>query len=234
MFLGHYGVALALKRAEPKLSLGTLFLAVQLCDVLWGAFLLLGWEHVRIVTDGSSLLPFEFYDYPISHSLVGTLVWSVVAAALYYSWPTRDTTRHWQAAALVGLAVFSHFVLDVLVHLPDLPLSGNDSPKLGLGLWKHPLTVMVMELVSLGLGLTVYVALRSHRHPVRPVRLTVLVLVLVGTYLASQYGPPPPSVTIVALSDIVLLLAVAALAAWTDRRATPAEREHRRSLARAS
>ncbi len=202
--------------------------------MLWGAFLLLGWEHVRIVTDGSSLLPFEFYDYPISHSLVGTLVWSVVAAALYYSWPTRDTTRHWQAAALVGLAVFSHFVLDVLVHLPDLPLSGNDSPKLGLGLWKHPLTVMVMELVSLGLGLTVYVALRSHRHPVRPVRLTVLVLVLVGTYLASQYGPPPPSVSIVALSDIVLLLAVAALAAWTDRRATPAEREHRRSLARAS
>jgi hypothetical protein len=223
-----------LKRAEPKLSLGTLFLAVQLCDVLWGAFLLLGWEHVRIVTDGSSLLPFEFYDYPISHSLVGTLVWSVVAAALYYSWPTRDTIRHWQAAALVGLAVFSHFVLDVLVHLPDLPLSGNDSPKLGLGLWKHPLTVMVMELVSLGLGLTIYVALRSHRHPVRPIRLTLLVLVLVGTYLASEYGPPPPSVTIVALSDIVLLLAVAALAAWTDRRATPAEREHRRSVARAS
>ena len=105
MFLGHYGVALALKRAEPKLSLGTLFLAVQLCDLLWGAFLLLGWEHVRIVTDGSSVLPLEFYDYPISHSLLGTIIWSVVAAALYYSWPTRDTTRHWQAAALVGLAV---------------------------------------------------------------------------------------------------------------------------------
>ncbi|MFL5449402.1 MAG: hypothetical protein ACJ8AX_12695 [Gemmatimonadales bacterium] len=234
MFLGHYGVALALKRAEPKLSLGTLVLAVQLCDLLWGAFLLLGWEHVRIVTDGSSLLPLEFYDYPISHSLVGTVIWSVVAAALYYSWPTRDTTRHWQAAALVGLAVLSHFVLDVLVHLPDLPLSGNDSPKLGLGLWNHPRTVMVMELVSLGLGLTIYVALRSHRHPIRRVRLSLLVLVLVGTYLASQYGPPPPSVTIVAVSDVVFLLGVAALAGWTDRRATPAEREHRRTVARAS
>jgi hypothetical protein len=234
VFLGHYGVALALKRAEPKLSLGTLFLAVQLCDLLWGAFLLLGWEHVRIVTDGSSQVPFEFYDYPISHSLLGTIIWSVVAAALYFSWPTRDTTRHWQAAALVGLAVFSHFLLDVLVHLPDLPLSGNDSPKLGLALWNHPLTVMVMELLALGLGLTVYVALRSHRHPVRPVRLSLLVLVLVGTYLASEYGPPPPSVTIVALSDIVLLLVVAALAAWADRRPTPAELEHRRLAARAS
>lgn len=234
MFLGHYGVALALKRAEPKLSLGTLFLAVQLCDLLWGAFLLLGWEHVRIVTDGSSLLPLEFYDYPISHSLVGTIIWSVVAAALYYSWPTRDTSRHWQAAALVGLAVFSHFVLDLLVHLPDLPLSGNDSPKLGLGLWNHPLTAMMMELVSLGLGLAVYVTLRSHRHPVRPVRLSLLVLVLLGTYLASQYGPPPPNVTSVALGDILFLLAVAALAGWADRRATPAELEHRRSVARAS
>ncbi len=233
MFLGHYGLALALKRAEPKLSLGTLFLAVQLCDLLWGAFLLLGWEHVRIVTDGSSPIPFEFYDYPISHSLVGTMVWSVVAAALYYSWPTRDTTRHWQAAAMVGLAVFSHFLLDVLVHLPDLPLSGNDSLKLGLGLWNHPLAARVMELVFLGLGLTLYVALRSHRHPVRPVRLSILVLVLVGTYLASEYGPPPPNVTIVAVSDILFLLAVAALAAWADRRPTPAELEHRRTAARA-
>ncbi|HKP50669.1 MAG TPA: hypothetical protein VJU17_11675 [Gemmatimonadales bacterium] len=227
MFLGHYGVALALKRAEPKLSLGTLFLAVQLCDLLWGAFLLLGWEHVRIVTDGSSVIPFEFYDYPISHSLVGTLIWSVVAAALYYSWPTRDTSRHWQAAALVGLAVFSHFVLDVLVHLPDLPLSGNDSPKLGLGLWNHPLIVLVMELLSLAVGLTVYVALRSQRYPVRPVRLSLLVLVLLVTYFASQYGPLPPNVTSVALGDILFLLAVAALAGWADRRATPAELEHR-------
>jgi len=234
VFLGHYGVALALKRAEPKLSLGTLFLAVQLCDLLWGAFLLLGWEHVRIVTDGSSPIPLEFYDFPISHGLLGTIGWSVVAAALYYSWPTRDTTRHWQAAALVGLAVVSHFPLDVLVHLRDLPLSGNDSPKLGLGLWNHPLTARVTELVFLGLGLIVYVALRSHRHPVRPVRLSLLVLVLVGTYLASEYGPPPPSVSIVAVSDLLLLLAVAALAGWADRRATPGELERRRSASRAS
>ncbi len=234
MFLGHYGVALALKRAEPKLSLGTLFLAVQLCDLLWGGFLLLGWEHVRIVTDGSFPIPLEFYDYPISHGLVGTIVWSMVAAALYYSWPTRDTTRHWQAAALVGVAVFSHFPLDVLVHLPDLPLSGNDSPKLGLGLWNHPLTARVMELVFLALGLTVYVALRSHRHPVRPVRLSLLVLVLVGTYLASEYGPPPPNVSIVAVSDLLLLLAVAALAGWADRRSTPGELERRRSASRVS
>src|SRR5215218_6880720 len=144
MFLGHYGVAFALKRAEPKLSLGTLFVAVQLADLLWGIFMLLGWEHATLASSTPNT-PIEFVDYPISHSLLGALAWSVVAAALYYSWPTRDTSRHWQAAALVGLAVVSHFPLDVLVHLRDLPLSGNDSPKLGLGLWNHPLTTRRSE-----------------------------------------------------------------------------------------
>ena len=116
VFLGHYGVAFPLKRAEPKLSLGTLFVAVQFADLLWGVFLLLGWEHARIIPDFTPGTPFEFFNYPISHSLVAALAWGVAGAALYYSWPTRDTTRHWQASALVGLAIFSHYPLDVLVQ----------------------------------------------------------------------------------------------------------------------
>jgi hypothetical protein len=221
LFLGHYGVALALKRAEPKLSLGTLFVAAQLLDLLWGIFLLLGWEHARI--EPTAVIPLEFYDYPISHSLVGALAWGVVAAACYYSWPTRDTTRHWQAAAIVGVAVFSHYPLDVLVHLPDLPIMGNDSLKLGLGLWNHPVAAMVAELGVFGLGLVVYAALRSKRYPVRAGRLAVLVIVLLGTYFASVYGPTPTSMKTVGVSVIGLVLVVAALAAWADRRASPEE-----------
>src|SRR5690349_18266414 len=223
MFLGHYGVAFALKRVEPKISLGTFFLAVQLADLLWGVFLLLGWEHARIVPGYTPVTPFEFLDYPISHSLVAALVWGVVAAAFYYAWPTRDTTRHWQAAALVGAAVFSHYPLDVLVHVPDLPIAGNDSPKIGLGIWNYPVASMLLELVVLGLGLAVYAVFRSHRHPLRFARLTVLVAVLLGTYFATQFGSPPSSMTVVAVSDIVFLIGVAALAAWADRRATPEE-----------
>jgi len=223
MFLGHYGVAFALKRAEPKLSLGTLFVAAQLLDLLWGIFVLLGWEHARIVPGNTAVTPLEFWDYPISHSLIGALAWSIVAAACYYSWPTRDTTRHWQAAALVGLAVFSHYPLDVLVHLPDLPITGNDSAKLGLGLWNHPVATMVAELLVFGLGLAVYLALRSKRYPVRAGRLAILVIVLLGTYFASVYGPLPPNMTAVAVSDIGFILVVAALAAWADRRASTEE-----------
>jgi hypothetical protein len=230
MFLGHYGVAFALKRAEPKLSLGTLFLAVQLADLLWGAFLLLGWEHATILP--GEVIPFEFTDYPISHSLVGLLLWALVAAALYYSWPTRDTTRHWQASAVVGLAVFSHFPLDVLVHVRDLPIVGNDSSKLGLGLWNHPTAALVAELVMLGIGLALYIALGSHRHPVRAGRLAIIVAILLGTYFASMYGPTPRSMSVVGVSDIVFLLAIAALAGWADQRATPDELDAQRLSSR--
>jgi len=231
MFLGHYGVALALKRAEPKLSLGTLFIAVQLADLLWGVFLLLGWEHATIVPENPAI-PLEFTDYPISHGLLGMTIWGVVAAALYYSWPTRDTNRHWQAALLVGLAVLTHFPLDVLVHVRDLPLFGNDSLKIGLGLWNHPTAAMAAELLTLGAGVAVYIGLRSQRHPVRPIRLAVLILVILAIYFASQYGPVPPSITAVGAGDLVLLLVLAALAAWADRRPTPAELEARRLATR--
>jgi len=223
MFIGHYGIAFALKRAEPKLSLGTLFIAVQFPDLLWGIFLLLGWEHARIVPGYTAVTPLEFLNYPISHSLVGVISWSVVAAALYYSWPTRDTSRHWQAAAVVGLAVFSHWPLDVLVHLPDLPLMGTDSTKLGFGLWNNRVATLAAEALVFGAGLALYVARGSHRHPVRAGRILVVVLLLVGTYLASVYGPPPPSMTIVAVSDIAFILAIGALAGWADRRATNEE-----------
>jgi hypothetical protein len=231
MFLGHYGVAFALKRAEPKLSLGTLFVAVQLPDLLWGVFVLVGWERARIVPGHTAITPLEFLDYPISHSLLGVVIWSIVAAALYYSWPTRDTSRHWQAAVIVGLAVFSHYPLDVLVHVADLPLTGNASTKLGFGLWNNPVATLAAEALVFGAGLALYVARKSHRHPVRTGRILLVVVILVGTYVASVFGPPPPSMTVVAVSDIVFILAIGILAGWADRR-TNAEELAARGLSR--
>jgi hypothetical protein len=223
MFLGHYGVAFALKRAEPKRSLGTLFLAVQLADLLWGIFLLLGWERVRIDPGFTAVTPLQFLEYPISHSLVGMTMWALIGAAIYYSWPTRDTSRHWQAAALVGVAILSHFLLDLVVHAPDLPVWGQDSRKLGLGLWNNPTATLLLELATLAAGVAVYIGFRSRRHPVRPGRLASLLLVLVAVYLVSLFGPLPPSVTAIAVADIIGLLLLAAFAAWTDQIATPAD-----------
>lgn len=67
MFLGHYAVALSAKRFAPKTSLGTLFLAAQLFDLLWPLFLLSGLEHLRIEPGNTVVTPIDFYDYPFSH-----------------------------------------------------------------------------------------------------------------------------------------------------------------------
>ena len=222
MFLGHYGVAFAVKRAEPKVSLGTLFLAVQLVDLLWGVCLLTGWEHVRIDPGAGPLLSLQFVDYPITHSLVGGLAWALVATGLYYSWPTRDTSRHWQASAIVGAAVFSHYWLDVIVHVPDLTIAGAGTPALGLGLWRSLPATLAIELLFLAAGIAMYVVKRSRKHPVRSGRLAGLVVVLVALYLASLFGPPPPSVRAIAVADIAGLLLLAAFAGWVDRPAATA------------
>jgi hypothetical protein len=223
MFLGHFGAALALKRLEPKLSLGTLFLAVQLPDILWGGFLLLGWEQVRIDSGYTAVTPLQFSHYPISHGLLGMTGWAVAMAAVYYSWPTRDTSRHWQAAALAGVAVLSHYPLDVIVHVADLPLSGQGPIRVGLGLWNHPIATLLLELATLAAGVAIYVGLRSTRHPARAGRLAGLVTLLVVIYLMNFYGPPPPSVAAIALADIVGLLLLVAFAGWVDRRAVPGD-----------
>jgi hypothetical protein len=100
---------------------------------------------------------------------------------------------------------------------------GNDSTKLGLGLWNNPVATLALEALVFGAGLALYVARGSHRHPVRGGRVLLVVLLLVGTYVASTYGPPPPSMRIVAVSDIVFILAMGALAGWADRRAANEE-----------
>jgi hypothetical protein len=223
MFLGHYGVAFALKRAEPKVSLGTLFLAVQLVDLLWGICLLLGWEEVRIAPGATAATPLEFVSYPITHSLLAGVLWAVAAAAVYYSWPTTDTARHWRASLIVGAAVLSHWFLDLVVHLPDLPLTTDDSAKLGLGLWRSLAATLVVELVVFLGGLALYLTLRSRRYVVPRGHALLVAAVLLAAYLAGTLGPVPGSVRQLAVGDIVFLLVFTALGAWANTRFVAAE-----------
>src|SRR5215471_9812569 len=124
MFVGHYGVSFAIKRWAPRISLGTLFLSVQLLDVLFSIFVLLGIEKLRIVPGFTAYNPYDLYYMPYTHSLVGALAWSVIAAGLARAAGARVS------AAWIGAAVFSHFVLDVPMHTPDMPLLDNGSPKI--------------------------------------------------------------------------------------------------------
>ena len=95
MFLGHFTLAMAAKKLAPKASLGTLVLSAQFADCLWPVLLLLGFEQVRIVPGITRVTPLDFVSYPISHSLLMQLVWSLFFPATRF--PHR--ANHWGAAA---------------------------------------------------------------------------------------------------------------------------------------
>jgi hypothetical protein len=211
MFIGHYGVALALKKSAPKTSLGTLFLATQLVDLLWPLFLLLGLEHVRIDPGNTAVTPLDFYDYPITHSLVGSVFWTLVLSGFYYG--IRHDSR---AAVVVGVGVFSHWILDFLTHRPDLPLGLGGKLYFGLGLWNSlPLTLAV-ELLIFFAGAMLYFQSTSARDRLGSYSPWLLGLVLLAIYFANLFGPPPPNDTAVAIAGNALWIFVL-WGYWVDR-----------------
>ncbi len=184
MFIGHYGVSFAAKRAEPAIPLWVLFLAVQLLDVLWAPFVLLGIEKVRIVPGITASNPLDLYYMPYTHSLLAAIGWSVVAFLVYRA--VRPVPP--RAAAIVGLAVFSHWVLDFLVHRPDLPLYDNTA-KVGLGLWNLPAVALGLEALLLFGAMWLYLRQGTAR---RTAMLVFgVVMLAIQTYVF--FGPPPSS-----------------------------------------
>jgi hypothetical protein len=210
MFLGHFGVALAAKKAAPKASLGLLVLAAQLADLLWPIFLLLGWEQVRIAPGITRVTPLEFTSFPYSHSLVAQLLWGIALGVVYFAF-RRDAHSAFVAAALVP----SHWILDYLAHRPDLPIiPGGD--RYGLGMWNSlPLTLLV-EFALFGAGIAVYLSTTSAKDRAGQYALWSLLIFLILAYLGSIFGPPPPNVHVLALSALGIWLAIPWVA-WADR-----------------
>ncbi len=195
MFVGHYGVSFAAKKLEPELPLWLLFIAVQLLDVLWAPFVLLGIEKVRIVPGFTATNPLDLYYMPYTHGLVAALGWSVVAA-LAYRFLARGASR--RAATIVGIAVFSHWVLDFLVHRPDLPLYDNTA-KVGLGLWNLPALALGLEAASLFGGMWLYLKLG----PVRRTAFLAFGVIMLAIQVYVFFGPPPSSANAAAATAIV-------------------------------
>ena len=147
MFIGHFGVALAAKRVAPEASLGIMILAAQFLDFLWPVFLLLGIERVRIAPGFTKVAPLDFTSYPISHSLLMAMVWAVLLGGIYYA------VRHKARSALViSAAVLSHWILDFIVHRPDLQLRPGSDVRVGLGLWNSLPTTIAVEILFFGAG----------------------------------------------------------------------------------
>lgn len=129
MFIGHFGAAFGAKTLAPEVSLGTLFLAAQFPDLLWSTLLLLGIESVRISPSETFVTPLIFEHYPISHSLLAVTGWALAAALAYLA-----LRRGRRGAVLLGLLVISHWLIDAIVHRPDLPLFPGNSTLVGVGM----------------------------------------------------------------------------------------------------
>jgi hypothetical protein len=217
MFIGHYAVGFGLKRMAPRVSLGTLVLGATLLDILFGIFVLTGVEHARIVPGASAAAPFEFYDYPISHSALGAAVWSFTGFLAYWLWPGEDRTQRKRTAAVFALAIFSHYVLDVISHTPDMPLLGSRSPKLGLSLWNSLPATIAVEVALFAVGIVLYLRARNRLRPAARYGLAALIAVLAASFLGGSFGPPPPNMTVIGSMLTAGQAAYIAFAYWIDK-----------------
>lgn len=215
MFAGHVAAGLVIARADRRLNAGTLVVAALGLDLVLWMFVLLGWETVTIPADFENHHQAAFI-FPYSHGLLAALGWSVAAGAVT-AWalpaPGAQRTR---AAIVVGAAVFSHWVLDVLVHVPELPLAGPDSIKLGLGLWNLLPAGLGLEAV-LVLAAVALVASEPTLSRARRMGLIVLCLMLLSFTVAGlTVAPAPPSANAMAGSSLVMLVLVCAAIVWLD------------------
>ncbi len=219
MFIGHYGVALAAKKLEPKLSLGWLFAASQFVDILWTVFVFAGIEHVEIEPGLMEASPMNFVSYPYTHSLLMSVVWGVLVYALVYALPIFKALRGTKAALIMGAVTLSHWFLDLPVHRPDMPLAFGDSTKVGFGLWNNMAATIALEVLLLLGGLWIY------RHATKPdgkrgrYGISILCAVLIAVFTMTTVSQqPPPSGKAMAVTGFFMYLIICGFAAWLDTR----------------
>jgi hypothetical protein len=212
MLAGHYSASFLLKKVDPSIKLWHLFLAVQLLDVLWAIFILLGIEKADM-SETLPALPIHLTYMPYTHSLPGALFWSLAACCAYRFFLARGQGGY-KASIIIGAAVFSHWLLDLLVHDKDMPLIGNHL-KVGFGLYGSILWSQLIEFALLGMGLILY--WRMGRSKLAPALLLVFIAMALVNAL-SIWGPEIPSASFVAVFNLCYYLTCAVVIARLERK----------------
>jgi hypothetical protein len=190
MFIGHYSAALAAKAVDKTIPLGVLFAAAQFMEIL------------------------DLYYMPFTHSLSAAVFWAVVAACLYKLLMPGKVL--WRSAMFVGSVVASHWLMDFIVHKPDLPLIG-DAYKVGLGLWDYRFVSLALEVVLLLAGAWVYMRASAATRPAGRWAIVALCGFMIAMQIGNLFGPPPPSITVLAFSGVLIHVLFACTAWWLDR-----------------
>jgi hypothetical protein len=159
--------------------------------LIWATLVLLGIEKLRVIkgfTAGSML---DSYFHPYSHSLIAAILWSVVAAIAYKTVCSRHGCLYRKYAALiVGLAVFSHWVLDLIAHPRDLAIY-DDTWKVGFGLWNYRDPEFALEIGLLGVGIMLYLT-RNAMPAIRKGAVITFGVALVVIQIGDTYVPRNP------------------------------------------
>ncbi|HEX3091471.1 MAG TPA: hypothetical protein VHW72_02545 [Candidatus Angelobacter sp.] len=209
MFTGHYSASFAGKSAESHIPLWLLFIAVQFIDVLWSIFVLLGIEKVRIVSGITASNALDLYYMPYTHSLLGVLFWSALAYVVCQFVPALRGKR---TGLILAAAVFSHWILDLIVHRPDLALYDSVG-KMGFGLWNYRGAAFALEMAVLFGGAAMLYRTAAHRGRLIGFVIFLALFQMFGTFLMA----PPPSDHAAAMTALSAYVVLAAIAWWVDR-----------------
>lgn len=204
MFVGHYAPSFALRRAS-EVPLSALFIASQLIDIIWATLVLTGIEKVRIVPGFTSSSPLALDYMPYSHSLTATLAWSLLAGLVgAWIWNARG-------GVAIGVCVIAHWLLDLPVHVPDLPLYGN-AHKVGFGLWKHAVPAFALEAALLIGSVALYT-----RGSEKTTRVWIFALAMLGLQSSAFFAPLPEAPEQFAAMALVNYFGLAGVAGWLER-----------------
>jgi hypothetical protein len=212
MFIGHFAVGFVAKKFAPRTSLAALIAAPVFLDMLGLVFLLLGWEHARIVPGDTRFTPFDLYDYPWSHSLLMSVAWATGFAFIYW-----HKTRYQAGTSAISIGVVSHWVLDWISHRPDMPLYPGGGPRLGLGLWNSIAGTMIVESSMLAVGAWLYVGTTRARDAIGKYAFGAYLLFLMLLYIGDRFSPPPDNMQEVAWNGIAAIFVILPWIWWFDR-----------------
>lgn len=220
MFVGHYAAALALKRSKPEASLGFLFIAVQLVDIIFFPSVLWGIEKLTIVKNYTAATHFKLDFMPYTHSLTAAFVWAGLTYLLFRFLPLFKSVNRNIIAIVMALAVLSHWFLDLIVHTPDLPLWIGDSPTIvGLGLWQSAGGTYAAEAFLLIIGLGLYMTSTKATCSAGKYGMPVFVLVLLVFNGLNIFAPPIYDTTLfLSISSLLVYFFAAASGFWLDKK----------------
>ena len=231
MFIGHYGIAFALKKYDKKLNLGFLFIVAQLLDFAFNILVIVGIEHVRIVPGFTESNSLDLYYFPFSHSLLAAVLWAIgtyfVVRYLFLKKSEEPEMDKSKKALILGIAVFSHWILDLIVHVPDLQLSPGIEYRVGFGLWNYFFIALAVELSVLLIGCFIYLkSATSEDNFVSNYGMLLFIFFLILMTVLTSFSPAPPNIITLMIIGLITNFLFAIIAFLLDRKRIPIDVEN--------